>query len=301
MTNTAPSHTALGEVQAAYQDFENTLKETQQVLATGFYQKKKQALQQDLAFMRQAQQTTLNQKKLTDSDLELQQIEYKAKESLAKDKVIAPLELNQDKSKLLNKQQSIEQFNAQVINNKIAAHNKEKEMLELQKFITDQQQKFTTALFTLKSKLQDWRRQYIVTASIAGKVNFVSFLQDNQYIRINQELFYIVPLSNQFYGALTASQTGIGKIKEGQKVIIRVSGFPSTEFGYLKGVVSYIPALIKADSSILLKVDFTNGLQTNYGRQLVFKNNMNALAEIITDNRRLPERLLGHLREVLKR
>jgi hypothetical protein len=66
-------------------------------------------------------------------------------------------------------------------------------------------------------------------------------------------------------------------------------------------VVSYIPALIKADSSILVKVEFTNGLQTNYGRQLIFKSNMNATAEIITDNRRLPERLLGQLKEVLRR
>jgi HlyD family secretion protein len=299
--NRPPSTNALGEVQPAYEAFENARAETQQVLASGFYQKKKQALQQDLAYMQDVEQTLLKQKSLTEQNVALQQIEYNAKEALAKDKVIATLEFNQDKSKLLDKQQTTEQFNAQIINNKIATHNKQKEVLELQKFLSDQEWKFRTALFNLKSKLQDWIRQYVVTATTDGKVSFVSFLQENQYIQNNQQLFYIVPASNQFYGQLRAGQSGIGKIKQGQKVIIRVNSFPSNEFGYLSGKVSYIPSMIENDSSLLIKVDFTNGLQTNYGKQLLFKSNMNASAEIITDNRRLPERLLGQLREILRR
>jgi multidrug resistance efflux pump len=296
-----PAYGMLGEAQPAYQDFENAFKETQQLLRNGFYQQKKQALLRDIGFIQDMQKTARQQKELLDKDLVLQQEEYDAKESLAKEKVIAPLEFNQDKSKLLSKQQSIEQFNTQLINNNMAAHNKEKEILELQKQMIDQQQKFYTALFNLKSRLQEWMTQYIVTANISGKINYVGFLQENQYVQTNQELFYIIPVSNKFYGELKTSQAGIGKIKQGQKVIIRVNSFPSAEFGYLDGVISYIPSLVKSDSSVLIKVDFTNGLKTNYGRELLFKTNMNATAEVITDNRRLPERFMGQLRDIMRR
>ena len=46
---------------------------------------------------------------LQQQDQQLQQKEYDAYESLAKDKVIAPFELNQYKSKLIAKEQSLKQ------------------------------------------------------------------------------------------------------------------------------------------------------------------------------------------------
>ena len=66
-------------------------------------------------------------------DYELQKVEYRAKESLMKDKVIAPLEFNQDKSKLLSKEQSLEQVKAQLVNGELSSHNKQKEILDLKK------------------------------------------------------------------------------------------------------------------------------------------------------------------------
>ena len=296
-----PANSELGELQTFYQDFENTLKETQQVIGTGFYQRKKKYLMQDLAFLKASQDNTLKQKDLTNKDLKLQKIEYEAKEKLARDKVISPLEFNQDKSKLLGKEQNIELFNAQIISNNITTNNKQQELQELQKSIKDQEQKFHSAVYNLKSRIKDWVYQYIVYATTDGQINFVSYLQENQYLQNSQEMFYIIPPTKKFYGELKASQTGIGKIKTGQTVIIRLNSFPSTEFGYLTGIISYIPALVKNDSSILIKVDFTNGLKTNYGRDILFKNNLNASAEIITDNRRLPERLLGQFREIFHR
>lgn len=296
-----PSTNDLGEVQAAYQDFETSLLETLQILASGFYQEKKKALQQDILYMKEAKESILKQKKLTLNDLELQETEYTVKESLAKDRVIAPLEFNQDKSRLISKQQSIEQLNAQIIANKISAYSKRKEIMDLQKLIMDQKHGFHSALLKLKSELQNWMNQYIVTATTSGRVNFVGFLQENQYLQNNQELFYIIPSSNKFYGELKATQSGIGKIAEGQKVMIRVKSFPSAEFGYLTGVVEYIPTLVESDGGVLIKVAFVNGLKTNYGKTLIFKSNMDAVAEVVTYNRRLPERLVGQLRQALTR
>jgi multidrug efflux pump subunit AcrA (membrane-fusion protein) len=295
------SFDALGELQPAYQEFKAILSESLQILSTGFYQQKKQALLKELADMEDVQKITWKQKELTAQDFELQKGEYAVKEILAKENVVAPLEFNQDKSKLLSKQQVVEQYNAQIVNSNIAVHSKQKEILELQKFIYDQGPKFNTAMLTLKSKLQEWMQHYVVTAPISGKLSYVGFLQESQYIQREQELFYIIPDSTTFYGEAKGQQQGLGKIKQGQKVIIKVNSYPSSEFGYLSGIISYIPSLIKNDSSFLIKVDFMNGLKTNYGKELVFKSNMTATAEIITDNRRLPERLWGKWRDLINK
>jgi hypothetical protein len=68
--------------------------------------------------------SSFEQKNLLEQDRQLQKKEYEAYEGLEKDKVIAPLELNQYKSKLIAKKQSIEQVNSQLTSSDIATHSK---------------------------------------------------------------------------------------------------------------------------------------------------------------------------------
>jgi multidrug resistance efflux pump len=296
-----PAFDQLGGIQGAYEDFQGTLKETIQLLANGYYQQKKKALQRDLYYLTAIQTNTREQQDLIKQDVDLQQKEYVANESLAKDKVIAPLELNQNKSKVIGKQQSLAQMNAQMINNSIAEQAKRKEMLDLQKYVTDQQLKFRSSLFTLKSKVEEWIQQYVIIAPEKGKVLFTSFLQENQLLTSGQELFYLQPHQSLYYGQMLASQTGLGKIKTGQRVLIRVESFPSNEFGYLTGRVSYISTIPTARDSFLIKVDLPRGLETNYNKTIFFRNGLMAGAEVLTDNRRLFDRFLGQLKDLGRR
>jgi HlyD family secretion protein len=289
----------LGEVQPAYQDLQDVAKETVQVLTRGYYQQKKQALIKDLQCLTALQTNAQQERALLRKDYELQQIEYNANAVLAKDKIVSQNELNQDQSKTISKEMSLQQMDAQMINNDLAIHNKLKEILDLHKFITDQAQKFRTSLLNLKSRVEEWRQRYIVTATESGKVLFASFLQENELINNNQELFYVQPEQSQFYGRLSVSQSGLGKIKSGQKVLIRMDSYPSSEFGYLTGYVDFIPAIPNPTDSFLIKVVLPNGLRTNYNKSIFFRNNLSGQAEVITSNRRLLERLMGGLRDAM--
>ncbi|MBY0481823.1 MAG: HlyD family secretion protein [Chitinophagaceae bacterium] len=293
-----PTYDHLGEIQTSYQDFLGTLNETLQTLANGYYQQKKKALQNDLFNLSAIQTNTQIQKDLLSQDFELQKKEYKINEKLAKDKVIAPLELYQNRSKFISKEHSLAQISAQVINNQIAEQNKKKEILELQKYINDQQQKFRSSLYTLKSKLEQWIQQYVISAPENGIVLFTSFLQENQLIFNGQEIFYLQPPQTTYYGQMLAPQSGLGKIKIGQHVLIRVASYPSNEFGYLTGEVAYISNIPTAKDSFLIKVDLPKGLQTNYNKSIIFRNNLAAQSEVMTDNRRLFERFVIGLRNL---
>jgi len=300
-TQPLPSLTSLGELQPAYQEFQNILNESLQILNGGYYQKKRNALNKDLQYLFRLKNNATSQKKILEQEQALQQKEYAAYEQLAKDKVIAPLELNQYKSKLLAKDQGLQQTESQITNSDLSSLNKRKEIMDLEKSIVDQQQKFRSALFTLKSKVEEWIRLYIIISPEAGRIEFVSFLQENQLVSNGQQLFFIQPLETSYYAEMKAGQTGFGKIKSGQKVLLRLEGYPSSEFGYIEGKISYISNLPNERDSFLTKVDLPGGLVTNYKRSILFRNNLSATAEVITDDRRLIDRLRGKIDEVLRR
>jgi multidrug resistance efflux pump len=291
-----PVLSGLGEMQPAYQEFDKVLHETTQVLASGYYLKKRYDLVKDLAFIADLGQNAKKQQELMKEDYKLQEIYFSAKEKLAQEKVIAPLELNQEKGKIINKEQGLEQFNAQIIGNNINEHNKRKELLELQKYVVDQQHSFRLAFLTLKSNVDGWLQQYVLVAPQSGKIIFTSFLQEKQLVTQNQELFYIEPRESRYYAEMLAAQNGLGKMKAGQKVVIRVESYPVEEFGYLTGRVTYISGLPNHQDSFLIKVDLPQGLRTSYNRDIFFRNNLLARGEAITDNRRLFDRFFGSIR-----
>ena len=300
-SHSLPTFTDLGELQPPYQEFQNTFKETLQILGGGYYQKKRNALEKDLQYLAVLKNSAANQKEILQKDQTLQQNEYDAYEQLAKDKVIAPLELNQYKSKLLAKDQGLQQTESQITNGDITSHNKKKEILDLEKTVQDQQQKFISALFILKSHTEEWIQRYILIASENGRIEFVSFLQENQLVNAGQQLFFIQPPQTNYYAEMKAGQAGFGKIKNGQKVILRLQGYPSHEFGFIEGKVSYISNLPNERDSFMTKVELPQGLTTNYKRSIFFRNNLLASAEIITDDRRLIDRLFGQLDQIIRR
>lgn len=291
----------LGELQAGYQTFQNQLVETKQILATGYYQTKKAALQKDLQFLSQLKITTYQQKELLEQDQQLQKKELEAYETLEKEKVIAPLELNQYKSKVISKDQSLTQANTQITNSNIAIHNKHKELMELEKQVLDQQQKFHSSLLQLKSEIEKWIQQYVLVSPEEGTLMFFGSLQENQSVTAGKELFYVQPGHTSYYAEMIVSQKGFGKIKTGQQVILKAEGYPNKEFGFLKGTVNYISNMPNQRDSFLVKVNLPGGLKTNYNKEVSFSNNLSAQAEIITDNRKLFDRLLGQLKKIWER
>ncbi|HMK18971.1 MAG TPA: HlyD family efflux transporter periplasmic adaptor subunit [Chitinophagaceae bacterium] len=296
-----PALQNLGELQANYQGFQNELQLTRQTLANGYYRKKLNALKKDIQYMSLLKDNIYRQQKLQQQDQELQQNEYKAYEKLAEEKVIAPIELNQYKSKLLAKDQSIEQVESQLTNNDVSTHAKQKEILETYKQVIDQQQRFYSSLLELKSEIEKWVHNYVLQAPEDGKLLYVTTLKENQLINQGQNLFYVEPEEINYYAELTAGQRGFGKIKTGQQVRIKVESYPDAEFGYLNGTVNYISGMPNRRDSFLIKVELPHGLQTNYHKNIFFRNNLSAQAEIITVNRRLIERFFNQLKKVWER
>jgi hypothetical protein len=163
--------------------------------------------------------------------------------------------------------------------------------------------------YDLLDAIKKWERTYVFAAPIKGKVDFLNFIKDNDYIQPGQELFKIVPNKNQIVGQLNLPEKGSGKVKKGQGVIIKLNNYPYKEYGSVKGKVTKISLAtnqqILSDSqnkinAYLIDVSLPYGLKTNYGVELNFHAEAKGTAEIITEDRRLIERFFDNLRYKLK-
>jgi multidrug resistance efflux pump len=290
----------LGELQQSFQIFQQSFINFRNYITGGFYLSKKIMLGKDLAFMQQLHTNLLQQKGLNIQDLALSQKTFDASQSLKEDKVIAELEYRNETSKLINKKLTLPQINAAIINNESQQNEKQKEIMELENTIAQQKSIFAQALNTLKSQIDDWKKKYLLTAPIDGKIAFATFLQENQQLQANQIICFINPGNSQYYAEVYIPQTNFGKVKMGQEVLLKFPAYPSAEYGSLKGKIDFI-SNINTDSGYLARVTLPNGLNTSYKKQIQFREGLNAQGEIITANMRLLQRFYYNIVKQVER
>lgn len=145
-------------------------------------------------------------------------------------------------------------------------------------------------------------------APFAGKVQFLKFWTNNQFIQSGEPIFTIIPKNDQPVGQLILPIQGAGKVKKGQEVIVKLEDYPYVEYGSIKGRVQSISlttSTMKTEKgdieTYMITVDFPQQLKTNYGTVLDFKFEAKGTAEIITKDRRLVQRLFDNLKYIMKK
>ena len=280
----------LGELQTTYQQYIAAWQQFNDYLVNGFYDRKKAALQQDIATLHQMNATIDKQRQLAEQDMALSDSSFTMNEVLLNEKVISKEEYRNEKSKFLNKQNILPQLSASQLSNLNQQREKQKEIDQLEHDIIQQKLTFEQALNSLNSAVNDWTRKYTLRSPIAGKVVFTTPLQQNKFLQGGKLLGYILPDSSHYYAEVTLPQNNFGKVANGQSVQLRFDAYPYAEFGFVEGKISYI-SKVPADSGFLAIVNVNKNLMTSYHKQLPFKNGLQAQAIIITRNMRLLERM----------
>lgn len=294
------NYNQLGEVQNAYQTFEQAHIQLRAYLANGFYSRKKTMLRQEVTDLQALAVNLREQHRIQSRDMVLAQEEFAIQQNLAGQKLIAPLDLKREESKNIARQLPAQQTVSALINNQTAQRAKEKEILELDRQVAEERDKFMQALYTLQSAVDGWKAKYVLTAPVGGRVFFVGPLQENQAVALNQELLYVAPPGTDYFGELLVPQQNAGKVQVGQEVVIKFAGYPYQEFGAVRGRITTIADIPLRDSVFLARVTLPAGLKTTYGKTLAFKTGMSATADVMTDDSRLLEKLLYQLRKITR-
>jgi multidrug resistance efflux pump len=295
-----PQYFSLGELQKSFQAFQQALMASNAAAANGVFNKKKVTIGNEIGSLRRLQENTKSQLQMQNEDLKMALEEAQSQQRLSEKGFVSKLEAKNAMSKYLSKKQAYEQAKGNLENNTISQTQKQQEIFEIEKNVMDQKVALIQSINTLKSDIEAWKQKYIAVASISGKVNFLTNLQENQIIKAGQELLYILPQGSGYYGEMMVGQYNFGKIKKGQEVIVKFESYPFQEFGTVRGQISHISDVAK-DSVYLVKVQFPNALKTSSKKELPFKNGMTASGEIVTENLKLMEKFFYDIRKSLKR
>ena len=150
-------------------------------------------------------------------------------------------------------------------------------------------------------KIDQWEHEYIIKADYEGNVVFVKKEKQNQKIEQGELIFSILPTSNQEYvGELRVPSQNLGKIKEGQKVNIKLDNYPDDEFGVLQGRISNVSWVPDGAGDYLVEVELSKNLITSYGKRIDFKYEMKGTAEVVTEDLRFLERVFSQFKNILK-
>ncbi|MFB9841179.1 HlyD family secretion protein [Mucilaginibacter ginsenosidivorans] len=288
-----------GELQSAYQVFFQEYLLYKSSINDGLDVKKKAYLQKNLVDIDKQEQQLNAQKSMQQKDFGLAIDEYAMHKKLASEKVETPAELRQQESKYLAKKAPLIQTESALIslNNDYLA--KQKEILELDNEIEQEKFKFIQALNSLISQVEDWKSKYVLTASQPGKLAFANIVQENEVINANQQIFYINPENEQFFGQMAIPQNSMGKVKEGQQVLIKLHSYPFEEYGMLRGRISNISDIPYKDSVFLSRVDFKINKTSDMKRSIHLKQGMLADAEIVTQDATILQRISRNIIKVI--
>ncbi|NHA05815.1 HlyD family efflux transporter periplasmic adaptor subunit [Mucilaginibacter sp. HC2] len=291
----------LGELQSAYQTFYQEYLNYKSAINDGFYLKKKTFLQNDLMALTQQAQQLNQQKQIQQRSFVIADDDYQMHKKLEKEKVETPAELRQQESKYLAQKEPLVQTESALItaNNNYAG--KQKEILELENQIREEKAKFLQALNSLISQAEDWKSKYILTAAQSGKLSYAGIIQENQVLSIGQEVFNINPGNEAFFGQMAIPQDNMGKIKEGQEVLVKLKSYPFEEYGIIRGRISYIADVPYKDSVFVSRVDFKVRSASDMKKPIHLKQGMTANAEIITQDATILQRLGRSVTKLINR
>ncbi|TSD67047.1 HlyD family efflux transporter periplasmic adaptor subunit [Inquilinus sp. KBS0705] len=289
----------LGELQIAYQQFSQAYISYKASTQNGFLVKKKLFLQQDIADLDRQTKQLQQEKQLQQRDLALAEDEYRMHKKLEQQKVETPAELRQQESKYLAKKAPLLQTDAALITAGSNYLAKQKEIMELDNQVNEERSRFEQALNSLISQAEDWKSKYVLVASQQGKVTFAGLIQQNQVVNPGQEVFYINAGNNNYFGEMTIPQNKLGKVKQGQQVLIKLRSYPFEEYGMLRGSISDIADVPYQDSVFISKVALRSNNSSDMKKPIHLKQGMIADAEIVTEDATILQRLTRNIIKVM--
>lgn len=295
-----PEFQDLGTLQSAFQSFANKFQINKEFGNSGLVNQKITYINNDLQELSNQLLNLYQQQENYRKDYALANEEYQNQKRLNTKGLISQNELRAAESKALAKKQTLDQTESAANTIRMQQNQKRQEILELQRSKAENGAQLKQEVDVLLSQIQSWERQHYLRSLSGGSLYFHRNLQLNQPVSAGQPLFFVMPDTASWYGQMVVGQYNIGKVAEGQRVILKFQGYPYQEFGSMEGLVSNVSD-IPVDSVYVIRVKLPEGLKTTTGKKLNIRSGMTAEGEIVTEDLRLIEKVFYEIRRYLKR
>lgn len=294
----------LGNAQSLYTNFLRSLYDFKNYKVLNYYPQKINSLRKQIGKYEVYHRNLIGQLQIQQEQYEIGKKQYDRDSILFEEGILAAADLEVTRTQLLQKRTVYEQLKASIDNLQIQIGDLEADILDYELQQAEKEkvlyQNYSVAAEQLLNEINNWELNYVLKASVSGIVSFTQIRYVNQYVTANEIVFNIVPgEKEQLIGKAMLPAQRSGKVKVGQRVIIRFTSYPDQEFGIVKGQVSSI-SLVPNQNNYMIEILLPDGLHTNYKKELPFSPEMEAQADIITDDLRLIERFFMPLKKIFR-
>jgi HlyD family secretion protein len=294
----------LGEVQAPFNAYLKACTDYKRFVDLQYHVKKKASLIQKRSNYRMYYNRQYKQRDILEQQLSIVGMEFNRDSLLFTRGVISKANyqiseknylqqsyaFHGSRSTLSSTQIQINEVDQSIIDLDLDEENKRKELLDQILHTYD----------NLTAQIDIWEQNYLLKSPIAGSVSFNRFWSANQNVKQGEKVFTVLPSdSTRIIVRVDLGMNRSGKVKLGQRVNIKLNSYPYMEFGMLQGHIRSMSEVPDGDN-YSLEVELSNGLITNYGRKLKFAQKIEGVAEIITEDQRLLQRIFNPLKALLK-
>jgi hypothetical protein len=298
-----PNQLKLGGLQSSYSSFLKNWNSFKNYLKQNLIPQKIELLKKQIAKQNEYYQILLHQFDIQLKDFKLSEKIFNRDSILFLKQTISESEYEQARQTLLLKKSTIIGFSASLKNTESSILQIQQNCIELQMQYEKELAQLRLDLDETKQNLENlmhqWEETYLVISPIGGKITYTAVWSENQEVEIGELIGTVIPQEDMsIIAKAIIPTTGFGKVEVGQRVNIKLAGFPYMEFGVLKGHIHSI-SLVPEDKGYVAEIELEGGMTSSYKENLKFIQQMDGTAEIVTNNMPLIYRLINPLRALI--
>jgi HlyD family secretion protein len=295
----------LGNIQSTYSQFLRHFNEYFSFLKLNYHQKKIETINSELDQQNNFKNILNNKLRIYQQQLLISQKQIQRDSQLLKNDIISIADFEKSQAVYLQAQFNYASYHADVVAVNIQIVKLKQQILDLDSEKTEENSLQFTILKedyeNLLAQIVEWENLYLIRTPVTGKVTFTKYWNSNQNVNVGEVIFSVVNLKSDGYIAkIQLPIQSSGKVKVGQKVIIKLDDFPYLEFGLLNERISKI-SLIPNNNFYYAEVVFPQRLITTYHINVSSKSELNGTAEIITQDQRLLSRLIYPIKSLINK
>ena len=294
----------LGEVQVQFNNYLKACADYKRFVELQYHKKKKASLIQKRSNYRMYYNRQYKQRTILEKELGIVSKEFHRDSLLFTRGVISKADFQKSEKVYLQESYAFHGSRSTLSSTQIQINEVDQEIIDLdldkEKQRKELQDIIQHANDNLVAQIDIWEQNYLLKSPIDGSVSFNRFWSANQNVKQGDKVFTVLPAdSTRIIVRVDLGMKNSGKVKLGQRVNIKLNSYPYMEYGMLQGRIRSISEVPDGDN-YSLGVELTNGLITSYGKKLKFAQEIEGIAEIITEDQRLLQRIFNPLKALLK-
>ncbi len=303
-----PTQLRLGELQPGFSSFSEAYKDLLYFGNTNNVAIKIASLKSQIKHIEELNLSQKRQQVIFNKEADIAQKDLERHQYLYKNGGCSEVELEGKELGVLQYQRQLESLQSGITNNQLRIEQMKLQMTELGQNKTDGVVSKITSVkehaHRLLNDAKSWKEKYLIIAPISGQVALAQVWSAQQFITPGTEVLTIIPpdTSNIIVARAMMPVEGAGKVKPAMRTLVSFKNYPSQEFGTIECKVkhiAHIPQRSKESASYLVSLDLPQDMTTNFDKEIPFQQEMIGDAQIITEDRRILERILSRLMEML--